>query len=165
MIKSDLFELLDKNTYSSMKRFKKKFCGKELGSGVTRRVFEFKPDSRYVVKIQYRDSALHNCAEFHIWNENWYAPLQNMLAPCLWISNSGRILIQRRVSFRSQNRYPDRLPVCFTDLKVTNYGWIGKRFVCCDYAGLKFRIGRHRKIKWWDLKKTTSGEYIIKYRV
>lgn len=165
MIKSDILKLLGKNTYSSMKKFKKKYCGKKLNSGCTRVVYEFKPDRRYVVKIQYKDGHLHNSAEFLMWDSNWCSPFQDMLAPCLWISNSGRILIQRRVSFRQKYRYPDTLPSCFNDHKFTNYGWIGKRFVCCDYAGLKIKMGRLRKINWWDLQKTASGNYTVKYRV
>lgn len=65
-------------------------------------------------------------------------------------------MIQKRVEHRKRKDYPKYIPAVFTDTKLKNFGWIGDRFVCCDYSYLPFTLGKYKMkyAKWWgSLKK------------
>lgn len=133
---------------------KKFICGKLLGSGVTRDVYEFKPDPRFVVKIE-RDQSMGNFCNVTEWRNyidnrywKWFA---KYLAPCELISWDGVILIQRRIEFRDRIEYPIEIPAMFTDTKYSNFGWIGNQFVCCDYAFIPFTLPKkkYKRAKWF----------------
>lgn len=123
----------------SIEQVKKKLCGQLLGTGVYRDVYVFKQYPEFVIKIE-RDMSIANFTNVSEWRN--YIDLQNwkwfgrFLAPCEAISMDGQILIQYRVSFKEKKKYPKKIPVYFTDVKIDNFGWIGRKFVCCDYAFL-----------------------------
>src|SRR5687767_12597003 len=80
--------------------FKKKFCGKKIGGGTYRDVYIFKQNDDYVVKIErnIKNKQFSNVNEWSNWewHKSW-TKFSKWLAPCEWISEDGRILIQRRV--------------------------------------------------------------------
>lgn len=128
-------------------------CGEHIGGGAAREVYVCAYDPDLVVKIENASGSFQNVAEWQLW---WDAQhIQHSaewLAPCVSISPCGIVLIQRRT--KPAKRYPEKLPVWLTDTKRTNYGMIGKRFVCHDYgvhlmcnSGLSKRT---RKVEWWD---------------
>ncbi|HEX5704862.1 MAG TPA: hypothetical protein VFX97_16815 [Pyrinomonadaceae bacterium] len=132
----------------------KYLCAEDLDYGLYRDVYVFKQDRRYVVKVE-RDMStgqFANVTEWRNWidNEEW-KEFSRWLAPCHAITESGQILIQRRVYSHSLDHYPERIPALFTDTKRTNFGWIGSRFVCCDYSYLLSASFRLKKVKWWDV--------------
>lgn len=136
----------------------KALCGQQLGFGCYRDVYELKQNSQYVVKIQRdaSDGMFANVTEWRNWinNERWDF-LSNYLAPCLLITNNGRVLIQKRVTFKSKELYPQYVPVMFTDLKISNFGWIKDKFVCCDYAYIPLAFvqkgkSKMQQVKWID---------------
>jgi len=136
---------------------RKDVAGKLIDYGVHRDVYECKVDSRFVVKIE-RDMStgdFANVCEWRNWinNKDW-KDLAKWLAPCEIISEDGKLLIQRRVNFYKNRKYPERIPTIFTDLKKENYGWIGKQLVCVDYAFFRmdFNDLRLRKVAWWTIK-------------
>lgn len=149
MERDQLLKLLDNYKRLSTKRFKQIFCGKRIGEGVSREVFEFVLDKRYVVKIDTTED-FDNIMEWKIWHHlKDYKALSQHLAPCIWMMPNGKVLIQRKIRFKG--KYPDKMPNLFTDLKYQNYGFIGKRIVCCDYSRSNlFKSGRVRKVKWWN---------------
>ena len=111
-------------------------CGDMIGYGISRIVFEYAPDPKnFVVKIDL--SKLNaNVREFHVWESvehfkevaKWFAPITSM-------SKCGRIMVQRRVNKpESTKLYPTSIPAFLTDIKPDNFGFIGKQFVCFDYA-------------------------------
>lgn len=137
----------------SINRFVRSLCGEQLGVGLSRDVYVFEPDPRYVAKIE-RDNSQGDFANVCEWrnyiNLRDWSQFARWLAPCVAIRESGQVLIQRRVRFRAPELYPTHVPSLLTDLKYANYGWLGKRFVCCDYAfliiGTPYRMKRAR---WW----------------
>lgn len=136
-----------------------RMCGEMIGSGQYRNVYVCKAHPDYVVKIE-RDMSKANFANAMEWrnyvdNRTWKF-LSPWLAPCILINENGTVLIQRRVSLEGKTRkdYPKKIPAFFTDLKVTNFGWIGKRFVCCDYSFFVLTTGKRMKTaRWWGKMK------------
>lgn len=158
MTNLDIHTFIESNA-KNKRYFKEVACGELLNRGVTRAVYIFKPDPRYVVKYQYR-TGFDNIKEFEIYNElmyREYRELRSYFAECLWISSCGKWLVQRRVRHKKRiNSYPEQIPHFFNDCKLTNYGWIGKRFVACDYANFDLIKGfrkMNKKAHWWILGK------------
>ncbi len=135
----------------------KAICGQKIGFGCYRDVYELKQNKDYVVKVEVdcTNGVFANVTEWRNWinNKDWKF-LADFLAPCELITQDGRILIQRRVTFKSKELYPDRIPAMLTDIKTDNFGWIKNKFVCCDYAFIPFyiiKVGKNsmKKVKYW----------------
>lgn len=130
-------------------------CGERLGAGIHREVFVYKPDPKYVMKIA-PDAPEANVLEAHIWDMVADTNIAKWFARCHMVSTSGVFLLQERVERRPQAEYPKHVPVFFGDLKYKNFGWIGGRLVCCDYAGFVSTsmvhkwTGRMKKADWWE---------------
>lgn len=131
--------------------------GKYISSGQYRDVFEYYLDKNYVVKVEKDDTnGFYNVKEFEMWclvkdyennTKDWFADVKA-------ISENGKILIQKR-TFEKDKEPPKEVPQFFTDLKLENFGWIGNRFVCHDYADCLVRLGyfgfkdKMQKANWW----------------
>lgn len=110
-------------------------CGDKISEGQYRAVFECDLIKGAVVKVSYE--AFSNITEYEIWqavkgtsNEKWFAP-------CISISPCGHFLIQKKVRhITDKDKLPKKLPDVFTDVKKTNFGFIGKQLVCHDYQML-----------------------------
>lgn len=137
-------------------------CGERLGGGTYRDVFVLKQNPDYVVKLE-RHAWQGNFANVTEWrnyiNNREWKWFSKWLAPCEMINETGEILIQRRIIHGRRKDYPKHIPVPFTDLKLQNFGWIGKQFVCCDYSFIPIffvKVGgkKMKFAKWWgSLKK------------
>lgn len=136
------------NSCKTTKEVRKQICGKLLGRGCYRNVYECKLAPEFVVKIERNmvQGMFCNVTEYRNWqNLRYWNYLAPWLAECITISEFGNVLIQRRVNWSGRKRkdYPKQIPFPFTDTKISNFGWIGDKFVCCDYAYL--RIGFSNK--------------------
>jgi len=138
---------------ANLKTILKKICGEKIGIGLNRDVYILKADPRFVVKIE-RDPSqgmFSNVTEYRYYVQNieWKF-LSDWLAPCVAINETGQVMIQQRVNWEGKRRqdYPKKIPAMFTDLKFKNFGWIGDRFVCCDYSFMVFETGM-KKAGWW----------------
>lgn len=131
--------------------------GKKIGSGCYRDVYHCKLDYSLVVKIEKEEGEFHNIKEWNIWKELEYSPLKKWLAPCISISNDGKILIQKKIEFGRKKEYPKKVPAWFTDVQPKNFGFIGKQLVCCDYGSTivtrKFD-DKKMKIADWKIGET-----------
>lgn len=133
----------------------KQLCGSFLGSGAYRDVYIFKPDDRFVIKIE-RDISRGNFANVCEWrnyinNKDWVS-FCKWLAPCEAITPDGRILLQWRVQREIDDipvKYPAKIPSLFTDTKRANFGMLNGRLVCCDYSFLVSCDFKMKKAKWW----------------
>lgn len=129
----------------------KKLCGELLGSGAYRDVYAMKDNKNYVIKIE-RDMTVAifaNVTECRNWmNHKESVQLGPWLAPVELINETGNVIIQRRVSFRGKEHYPDKIPNVLRDRKYDNYGWIGERFVCCDYSFIATSSFRLSRVVW-----------------
>lgn len=138
--------------YNDLKRL---LFGNMKGTGIYREVFDFAPDKSLVIKCAERDPEI-NFFEQEIWNMVAKTKIAKWFAPCVDISPNGIFLIQKKVEMKGKESYPKMIPSFFEDTKYSNYGWIGKQFVCCDYSGF-FRSslthkwnGRLKKAEWWE---------------
>jgi len=128
-------------------------CGKKLGGGMSRQVYECKLKPGYVVKVEVDPYPNYqNLAEWHIWqavrstkHSRWFAAIDS-------ISPDGKILIQERTRPAGLSEYPDKIPTFFTDTKRENWGMTthGDKnwFVCHDYGvHMIFEQGLHGRLK------------------
>lgn len=133
-------------------------CGKELGSGISRTVFECPISDTWVCKVEMNtDGYFQNAWEYKVWWMVRSGVLAKWFAPCQWISANGRFLLQDRTyptTKQELEKHLPKIPTCFGDTKVANWGWIrgGKkpRLVCHDYGTIQFRPQMPLiKSNWW----------------
>lgn len=131
---------------------KRLVLGEKLGAGVYRTVYEYALDPKLVVKVEKDDGCFANVREWDLWQEVESMPtLRDWFAPVVAISPCGLLLVQRRTKRITRlDRVPEKVPEFFTDLKIDNWGKLGKRYVCHDYAmHLATRpTTRLKKAKW-----------------
>ncbi|MEK6879274.1 MAG: hypothetical protein AABY22_06670 [Nanoarchaeota archaeon] len=126
-----------------------------IGVGVHRKVGVYNLDKRLVVKCAFECPNI-NVLEEEIWRMVKETGIAKWFAPCMDISPCGIFLIQERVERKPKNEYPRYVPSFFGDCKYSNYGWIGEKFVCCDYAGFIITSmvhkwgGKLKKANWWE---------------
>jgi len=152
MNKMELQETLVLISGKSVKHIVKNICGEKLGHGATRAVYVLKHNPKYVVKIEHHpeNGDFANVGEFRNYLNYSETFLQNWLAPCQVINETGQVLIQQRV-YNSEKKHPEKIPTVFTDTKRANFGWIKNKFVCCDYSFLVFPLpNKLKRAKWWD---------------
>lgn len=151
---STLSQLQDVNTDLILS-----LCGKKIGSGVYRTVYDYNLDDRYVIKLEPNNTDA-NIAEFILWDEirglsgdlKW---VKDWFAPVLWISPNNKVLIMQKTEEKPNKERPKKVPAFFTDLKRDNWGWLGNRFVCHDYGFLYKFIKYEKKFTtinkdaWW----------------
>jgi hypothetical protein len=130
------------------------FCGRKLGQGRDREVFELLTDPSKVVKIETGARSFQNVIEWETWQALEDTRHARWLAPCRFISPSGIVLIMDRTSPLREREEPRTLPGWLVDTKRDNYGVIEGRVVCHDY-GLPRLLDRvpgaskHRRVEWW----------------
>lgn len=113
-------------------------CGEKLGGGIHREVFDCRLRPDLVVKVERDDTWRYfsNVREMKFWDDNQhFKKVADWLAPCVYMSPDGRILLQRRVKLATRfDDLPDMMPAFLTDFKPDNYGFLEGRLVCIDYA-------------------------------
>lgn len=113
--------------------------GEQLGTGISRDVYVFRPNERLVVKLERAHGGyFSNVREWTIWQAaeglDW---ARKWLAEPRFISENGRVLIMERTTiFAEGKRTPEKLPAWLTDYKPENYGWgvLHGNFVCHDFG-------------------------------
>lgn len=130
-------------------------CGKPLGRGQYREVFLHRQDSTLVVKTESRGQSFANIREWEHWKDLEGTHLAKWLAPCVDISLTGSVLLQRRVvPVISKKELPRNIPSLFLDTKIENWGMLDGRPVCCDYSHLDFNWKTEMKrAEWWTLSE------------
>lgn len=130
-------------------------CGKWLGSGIHRAVYECSFNDKWVIKLALgEDGRKMNLIEEKISYELGECDLKKWFAKVIDVSEAGLLLIMEKAEMGRIKDYPGRIPHFFTDLKRSNYGWIGNRFVCVDYASTIITNGftsKMKKVDWYDI--------------
>ena len=132
------------------------FLGDLLGYGISRYVFDFKMDKRWVVKVDCSDRNA-NVIENNIFVEamQYDKRLLRWFAPCGQMSRCGRVMLQRKCTMPKQSQYPKNIPDFFVDTKYQNWGLLNGKVVCFDYAGtILSKLGNYKMIPadWWSHK-------------
>lgn len=112
------------------------FLGEKLGEGSYREVYALRTDDTKVIKIERYARSFSNVHEWEVWKNTYPESWKRWLAPCHYISDSGTVLIQSRVT--PVTKLPEKLPSFLTDIKLSNWGKLNGRVVCCDYGNHKF---------------------------
>lgn len=157
MAKLNTKELIKIMRGKSIAQLKKTVCGEQIGYGLYRDVYVLKQNPSYVVKIE-RDMSTGAFANVCEWRNyidlkdwKWFS---EWMSPCELINQTGQVLIQRRTTAGKRKDYPKHIPAFFTDTKLSNFGWIGDRFVCHDYSSLLCVSKTKMKyVKWWGTLK------------
>lgn len=128
-------------------------CGRKLGGGIHRDVFECRLRPDLVVKVETDTNWRYfaNVHEMKFWDDNQYhKAVSRWLAPAEYLSPDGRILLQRRVEpIRESDKLPEKLPAFLSDIKRDNFGWLDGRLVSVDYALAPNNPSlRLRKVDW-----------------
>ncbi len=123
-----------------MKHFEDAFnmmCGKFIGEGIHRKVFECKIRPDLVVKVETDDLRnFANVFEMQFWDAYQHSKLiSKWLAPCEYLSPDGMILLQKKCSqVPFDYPMPKNMPEFMTDFKRANFGIMDGKLVCVDYA-------------------------------
>lgn len=151
---TERYGLLAQNDLASL------FLGEKLGAGTYRDVYALGIDKDLVVKIEARNDNegnphFCNVAEMDIWLHSRDHAWRKWLAPCLFISNYGAVLIQRRTQPCPLSKLPKKVPNFLADLKPENWGLYDGRPVVHDYgnhAVYHVARGAHKMVKghWHD---------------
>lgn len=118
-------------------------CGKPLGRGIHRQVYECTLRPELVVKVEiheYKHRSFMNPREMDFWTY-WseHKPVAKWLAPCQLLSPDGRILLQTRCDpLPRAYPLPEKLPAFLTDHKQDNFGLLNGELVCLDYALVRY---------------------------
>lgn len=130
--------------------------GDFVGKGLSRRVYMFAPDKRFVIKVDTEDKRYQNMREVLIWREveREHHKLMKWFAPVEFCSPRGDFILMRRtkpVSVDDLKRRLKRAPNFFNDLKCQNWGELDGRIVCHDYgiASLALTDSKLTKCRWY----------------
>lgn len=133
-------------------------CGKLIGEGAYRKVFECKLRPDLVVKVEdaeYRRFC--NVLEMNVWNCASDA-VRKWLAPCEFLSPDGRVLLQRRCEPVDRATLPDMLPAFMMDIKAENFGRYKGRLLMTDYAFTRAPHSTRLRKVYWDRPDLAYGD-------
>ena len=148
----DVIKLLEDS--DTMIAYHDLLCGDLIGEGCSRIVYECGYAKSCVVKISKNIDRLSsdNILEWEIWQMVKFMnnDVSKWLAPCMKISDNGRILIQKKTKPLTDKQWNDlkELPRFLTDVKRSNFGMYNGRICTHDYAFTMFRLNiDKRKMK------------------
>ena len=108
--------------------------GERLGSGISREVFVFNYDPKYVVKIE-EQNHFQNATECMVWEAVMNTEWAKWFAPVKKISPLGTALIMKRTyTPPARAVFPKMLPDFLADSREANWGWMDGRWVVHDYG-------------------------------
>ncbi|KAF5072876.1 hypothetical protein DSECCO2_197640 [anaerobic digester metagenome] len=156
----DVIKLFD--NAETMVAYHDLLCGDLIAEGCSRIVYECAYDDTCVVKISKDIDRLasDNVLEWEIWQmvKSMTNDVPKWFAPCVKISDNGRILIQKKTKPLTDKQWENLkgVPRFLSDVKRSNFGMY-KGHVCShDYAFTLFRLNmdkRMMKISKQDKKR------------
>lgn len=136
--------------------------GKRLGGGLSREVFEFAYDPRYVVKIE-AQSNFQNATEYMVWEAVMGTKWAKWFAPVKRISPLGTALIMRRAVLaeeapaKAKVSFPKLLPDFLADSRTCNWGWLAGRWVMVDYGMTRLLSNGLKRVRMVPGDKVASA--------
>lgn len=123
--------------------FARFLVGPLIGQGLSRSVYEWKPDDSLVLKVANNDKLFQNIVEYRFWTDYQGTALERWLAPCRLISDSGRFLLQAKCKELAPSRWPKRIPAALKcDSHSGNIMSYNGRAVFCDYGYAEVDFGQ-----------------------
>lgn len=138
------------------------FFGKRLGGGLSREVFEFGYDPRYVVKMEAKGN-FQNVTEYMIWEAVQDTEWAKWFAPVKMISPLGTALIMRRAvqaedaTDKAKASFPKMLPDFLADTRECNWGWLDGRWVVVDYGMTRLLSKGFKRVRMVHKEKVESA--------
>jgi len=113
--------------------------GKQIGTGVSRRVFEVLGYPDLVVKEMINESPGSNVMEWRIWGWVKGTDLEPVFAECVAVTYSHRYLFMRRATKPDDSHFlaAPKLPVWHDDPKPDAFGVIDGVLKIIDYGNVK----------------------------
>lgn len=142
--------------------FHNMILGKRLGGGLSREVFVFAFNPRYVVKIE-AQSNFQNVTEYMIWEAVMNTEWARWFAPVKRISPLGTALIMRRatpvndVPARAKDSFPKLLPDFLADTRDVNWGWLNGCWVMVDYGMTRLITNGLKRVRMVHGDKVASA--------
>ncbi|BES63112.1 hypothetical protein [Dysgonomonas capnocytophagoides] len=140
----DIIELFD--NADIMMAYHDMLCGNLIGEGCSRIVYQCDYDESCVVKIHKKVDRLpsDNILEWELWQmvKDMTNDVPKWFAPCVRISENGRVLIQKKTAPLTDNQWYNlkETPTYLSDIKRSNLG-IYKGHICThDYAFSLYRL-------------------------
>lgn len=123
-------------------------CGDMISEGCSRTVYECEYDKSCVIKIA-RDEPNDNILEWEVWETVKYADIKAWFAPCVKISENGRILIQKKTKPLTDKQWEslEKLPSFMSDIKRANFGMYKSHICSHDYAFTFFRLNFDKRLR------------------
>lgn len=157
----DIIELFD--NADIMMAYHDMLCGNLIGEGCSRVVYECDYDKSCVVKIHKKVDRLpsDNILEWELWEmvKGMTNDVPKWFAPCVRISENGRILIQKKTTPLTDKQWNElkEIPTYLSDIKRSNFGMY-KGYVCMhDYAFTLYRLGISSKMRKISKENRTRG--------
>ncbi|MFV0536812.1 MAG: hypothetical protein ACK5M3_05490 [Dysgonomonas sp.] len=128
-------------------------CGDLISEGCSRVVYECDYDKSCVVKIHKDLDRLpsDNILEWELWENVKYMneKVSKWFAPCIRISENGRILIQKKTKPLTDKQWNRTIevPVFLSDIKRVNFGMYKGHICMHDYAFTLYRLGFSNKMR------------------
>lgn len=134
--------------------FVQAMTGDHLGYGMSRHVYAHPQNPDMVIKVEFTANTFQNILEWKTWDALSHTKHSKWLAPCISISSSGQVLLQKRTTPLVDGKEPKRLPAWLADTKRVNYGLFDGRVVCHDYGtNLLLNHGVFKapmvEVRWW----------------
>lgn len=128
-------------------------CGKFLGAGAFREVFEYLLDPTCVIKVEMHSATFENVLEWEIWQVVKDTEHAKWFAPCIRVSGQGTWMVQKKTKPLTEKQLPDKMPVFFTDIKRGNIGLYKGHPCVHDYGrNLIVQRGLSSRLKTIDWK-------------
>ena len=109
-------------------------CGERIGGGMSRDVYTCTLDDSVVIKFEVGSGHFQNIMEWETWKEVEYTEFAKWFAPCVSISKTGIVMIQKKTKPLKPSRYPLEMPAFLGDFKHTNYGMYKGHLCAHDYG-------------------------------
>lgn len=132
----------------------KAFGAYYISNGIHRAVYGIEESSRFVLKIEHeggrfdKEPNFRNITEYMTWCDFKGSCYEKWLARVYFITYDGKISIQHRAKPVTKSELPKKIPPFFCDTKVSNWGRIGTRIVCLDYAYILPDQSKMKTVKW-----------------
>ena len=128
-------------------------CGDLINEGCSRVVYECDYDKSCVVKIHKDVDRLpsDNILEWELWQmvKGMSNEVQKWFAPCVRISENGRILIQKKTTPLKDKQWNSliEIPTFLSDIKRSNFGKYKGHICMHDYAFTLYRLSINSKMR------------------